>query len=755
MWRSIRPIKSERPSSPTLLRDRLARLLALFTFIGVGVILFASVDLQLLMPGPLTSAHSAIKACRTCHTESGSGKLSWMRGLIAGSPHDDSKACLSCHKMPATAFNAHGASADVLQRSTARLAKVVRQTSVPFEARAQSTAFPTHDMVANGINCATCHQEHQGANFNLGKISNEQCRSCHAVKFDSFDGSHPELENYPFTRRTPIIYDHVGHFDKHFPEAIKKDPTTAVPITCSACHDSRNDRRVMAVLPFEKTCSACHLDQIKGKERASGPKGIAFLSLPGLDVQTLKDRKAPIGEWPETSEAELTPFMRVMISRSDHGRALITSTRDVNLQDLSKTSDAQIKAVVDLVWEIKRLFGALLTGKASDVFSGINIGNDGKLNANIIADLTAGIPRDVIVSAQQQWLPNLSSELSSGPLTAHANERQLIGDGVGTHAQSIASSPPEDPPEKPQSTSEHEESEEEPIKTVKRDPPACSLRILGQCIFNQNAGKTAETKGSENAPAPSGLPAAMRAGLSDVRPAAGQSDDLLFPTDAELRDMKTRAKSTVSASPANPPSQVSTANNTPAPRIDSSVDAESWAEYGGWYQQDHAIFYRPSGHKDRFIATWLALTGPEAPRGSISPAASVFDALTNKDAQGSCTKCHSVDDIVGKGRAVNFAQPSPATKQGRFTAFIHEPHFGVLDNRGCLTCHALQKKRAYLESYKQGNPWSFVSNFDAIKKETCQTCHTRKLVQQDCLTCHKYHVNGIITPTVETKIPIQ
>ena len=44
----------------------------------------------------------------------------------------------------------------------------------------------------------------------------------------------------------------------------------------------------MAVAPFEQTCAGCHLDQILGKERVSGPKGIAFLSLPGLDLQTLK-----------------------------------------------------------------------------------------------------------------------------------------------------------------------------------------------------------------------------------------------------------------------------------------------------------------------------------------------------------------------------------------------------------------------------------------------------------------------------------
>ena len=99
--------------------------------------------------------------------------------------------------------------------------------------------------------------------------------------------------------------------------------------------------------------------------------------------------------------------------------------------------------------------------------------------------------------------------------------------------------------------------------------------------------------------------------------------------------------------------------------------------------------------------SWLSLTGPLAPKGDTSPAAAVFDFLTGKDAQGTCTKCHSVDDIRGKGRLVIFSPISVNSKQGRFTNFIHEPHFqavgigqriGILENCGCLTCHSLEKR---------------------------------------------------------------
>ena len=837
MWRpgrirSVRLPEAERQAHPGSRRDRLAVLLALVTVVCAGSAFILSKGTQFLMPGPLASAHGAIENCSTCHTKSGSGKLSWIHGLVAGDPLADSKACLTCHKMPDTAFNAHGASAEVLKQSTKRLTKIAAQTPAPQSARAQSIAFPTHDVVARDLYCATCHQEHQGVNFNLNKISNEQCRSCHVVKFDSFDGHHPKFENYPFKRRTRIIYDHAGHFGKHYPELAKKDPARRIPATCSTCHNSREDKRVMAVAPFEQTCTACHLDQIIGKERVSGPKGIAFLSLPGLDLQTLKKKNALIGEWPDASDAALTPFMKVMISRDERGRALIKAVDSLNLQDLTNASDEQIKAVTNLVWEIKWLFYALIKGKASDVLGDLNIGGGAKLSATLVADLTAGIPRDVVISAQQQWLPNLATEMGKRPVTSEQEQNGWTT--MTTEPTSAKSAPPEEPSgqdarqEIP--TLSPQASGSGAASIARRDPPPCVVSVLGQCLMFKGAEDQAEAgqpegeagksdnanakpDGRKETPSAGDLPGAMRAGVKDARSAANpeavagktdtanakpddgtktlsaneqaqakgadQTDDLLFPTEEELRAIKAHDKDaersaqpeggvstdTASKADVNAPANAPTASGTqpaeprksatPVISIASDVDPESWAEYGGWYRQDYAIFYRPTGHKDKFLYSWLFLTGPQAPKGDKSPAAAVFDSLTSKDAQGSCTKCHSVDDIQGKGRVVNFSPTSVASKQGRFTNFIHEPHFGILENRGCLTCHKLEKARPYLKSYEQGNPQTFVSNFGAVKKDLCQTCHTSSMARQDCLLCHKYHVNGVVTPIMSTRIPTE
>ncbi len=864
-------------------RDRIASLLAFLTVGALVLTFWLSGGTQFLMPGPLASAHGAIEKCSACHTASGTGKMTWLHGVFSGDPRADSRACLTCHKMPNTAFNAHSAPAKALEISTKRLRKVAAITSPPQAARLQNIAFPADKVMAGGMLCATCHQEHRGVGFKLNEISNAQCQSCHVVKFDSFDGHHPKFDEYPFKRRTQIIYDHAGHFGKHFPEISKKDPERKIPNTCSSCHTSRADKRLMAVAPFAENCTACHLDQITGKERATGPKGIAFLTLPGLDLQTLKKKNASIGEWPEVSEAPLTPFMKVMISRNEKGRALIKTVDGLNLQDLADANDEQIRAVTGLVWEIKGLFYKLISGKASDVLADLNLGSGAKLSADLVADLTASLPRDVVISAHQEWLPELATEMANRPeisdqeqsgWTAAVTESRLAASVSPEELSRLDARPAAPRFSLPKAVTPEAASTAEPIRLAQanqqvqaknapgvvaektggvvektpgavaekgwqvdadggadKEPGAPAVQPTAAAQPAPAAANTANAQpgsapsadiqpraktanqtddllnpdgGSAGAPAaeepraaepaaqpkaapPAAAPAKTETATAkpDAAPAAearpqaratNQEDDLLFPDaggapeaassssgDSPAASASPAANAAPDAAPADSaswapadsPAADPQARAAPVITIKSDVDPESWAEYGGWYRQDYSIFYRPTGHKDKFIYSWLFLTGPQAPKGNKSPGAQVFDYLIGKDAQGSCTKCHSVDDIKGKGRLVNFAPPKIEAKQGRFTNFIHEPHFGILENRGCLTCHNLEKGQPYLKNYDQGDPNNFVSNFTAVKKELCQTCHTASMARQDCLLCHKYHVNGSITPIMNTKLPIQ
>jgi hypothetical protein len=77
------------------------------------------------------------------------------------------------------------------------------------------------------------------------------------------------------------------------------------------------------------------------------------------------------------------------------------------------------------------------------------------------------------------------------------------------------------------------------------------------------------------------------------------------------------------------------------------------------------------------------------------------------------------------------------------------------DDRGCLTCHNLQKSPSYLKTYEQSDPHVFEASFGVVKKDLCQSCHTTNKARQNCLTCHRYHVNGVNTPIMSTKIQAQ
>lgn len=766
-------------ATPSALRERIARQLALSTMVVMAIMFAVASGPQFLMPGPLSSAHGSITACKSCHAASGSGNFSWIRGLIAAEPHGDSKACLSCHQMPETALNAHGTSVETLKASTDRLVKLAANTA-PLAATTQEALFPTHGMVAQGIECATCHQEHQGAGFDLKAISNEQCRSCHVVKFDSFDTDHPAFEGYPFARRTRIKYDHAGHFGKHYPELASKGQTKAIPGTCATCHDSGADPRIMAVAPFEKTCSACHIDQITGKERVSGPKGIAFLSLPGLDVATLKKKNADIGEWPEDSEAAMTPFMKMIIGGRVRGAAALKTLNGLSLQDLSEASDQQIRAAADLIWEIKRLIHKLISERASDMLAEVAIGREAEIGARIAADLTANLPRDVIVSAQRQWLPNLAKEMSvrsepverqrSGFDATSAMRRMAVLGFMQSRAGVAAVRP-----------LVFVEGGESPLP--RRDLPSGTPRSIE---LRERGGGEAAAPTLRTNKIPAGLPPSLDApapppsadgGADPPGDAGPQTDDLLAPNAVELREIEAREKgapprkdTAASVLPAGGDSaEGASQGDAAAPSGEAAavgiggdaqsgygdIDAEEWADAGGWYRQDYTIYYRPTGHKDKFVYSWLTLTGPAAPRGATSAAAAVFDALTAKDAQGACTKCHSVDDVAGGGRNVNFSPLTAGQKSGRFTRFIHEPHLGLMGERGCLSCHDLAKGEGTLRSYEQGDPKVFASNFGAVKTDTCQACHARGLARQDCGLCHTYHVNGVISPVMKTKIPTE
>ncbi len=213
--------------------------------------------------------------------------------------------------------------------------------------------------------------------------------------------------------------------------------------------------------------------------------------------------------------------MKVMISRDERGRALIKTVDGLNLQDLSHASDDQIKAVTSLVWEIKGLFYALIKGKASDVLGNFNIGGGAKLSATLVADLTASIPRDVVIGAQQQWLPNLAAEMANRPVTS---DRQSGWSAMTTESNLVGSASREEPSGGGKET-----------RSAKELPPAMRAGVKDAETAAQPEGAAAEA-GTAPTPdegggvirgrwnLPSGTPRAIKARSKDAEKASEPED---------------------------------------------------------------------------------------------------------------------------------------------------------------------------------------------------------------------------------------
>lgn len=660
-------------------------------------------DPDILVPGPLTSGHSTIADCGQCHSNISEGRFAWLHALVKpASTRKDTTACLSCHKVVPAALQPHGQALDRLKKLTDQRRTSAAARLTPVSARLRNMVFPTGTAFSDGVFCATCHKEHQGDAADLTAVSSQKCQSCHAVQFQSFEDGHPDFNTYPFVRRTRINFDHVSHFGEHFPKTrAKNSPSQPTPKMCSDCHGLSADARHMEVKPFEAVCSACHLHQIVGTERLSGHQGISFLSLPGLDVETLALRNARIGEWPAKSEARLTPFMKLLIGRKEHRGTVLDLVGDLDLMNLSEASDGEILAVEWFAWEVKKLIHQLSTTKPSDALQRLGAANAAKPGQELIARLTANLPRDVLTGAIREWLPNLGIEMAG-----------------------------------------HRPIELARVVDVNRSTDA---------LFRVQMSKATRSLGD----APDTPPEDQ----SD--PAGLDQSDILSEDETDQSDQENLDQSDIlDENETEPVEEPSAGTPEAVPDVSQKqsapdIDAQTWAEFGGWYRQDFTILYKPTGHADGFFKAWLDFTAGLPAKAPGEAASKAFTSLTDKDARGQCTKCHSVDASLEGTRQVNWGPATSATKTGRFTTFSHEPHFGFPGEKGCLTCHQLDETATYQKGFENHDPDSFASNFKPVQKDQCTSCHGDQGAGTGCLTCHEYHLYDAITPIMTTRVPEQ
>ena len=402
------------------LRVRRGRFVAWAAMAAVGAIalmLSAPWRDAVLSPGDMTQKHAQIlreknpdsSNCASCHAAGQVGLGQWAVAAIAPGKvlgSTQSEKCLNCHGEKMNVANAlfpHNLPTDVTAAMTAAACQRL------------GLEQPKPDSVtADGkLACATCHREHHGALHNLSAVSNTQCASCHQDNFDEFASAHPDFGDWPYQRRTRIVFDHVSHSAQHFPST-KGVGGHAASFECRQCHVQSSDGSITSVLSYETACASCHDEKIQ----QSFGEGLALLQLPLIDVAALKAEKLDIGEWPSAAasefDGELPNLTRALLSTDPFARSAVEQFgMGFEFLDVDPSDIDDLEAVYDIAWGIKSLIYDLVEQGPPALATRLEKAIGEELPATTARHLTGHISPAAIKQLQRAWFPNLRAEVES------------------------------------------------------------------------------------------------------------------------------------------------------------------------------------------------------------------------------------------------------------------------------------------------------------------------------------------------------
>ena len=623
------------------------------TVICFGLLLFlvgSRFHSDMVDAGSVYAGHAEVEACSDCHVSFDRGPAGWLQAAFAtADPVADNEKCLECHKWGENAANAHTLPRPELANLIGKFEEISATAPVPWTVQVSRAVFPVPREAENGkLACGACHKEHEGEDFDLLEVTNARCQSCHQLTFPSFSEDHPEFGDYPYLRRTRIIFDHDSHNRKNFPEKAKQG--VKPPETCNSCHAPDATGRFMVTADFTDTCALCHSEDIIG-ETVAGPKGTPVIAVPELDLETLQERGIAIGEWPEAPLAfDVSPYTKLLIAADPTVADDLQVIAETDLQDLTDASDLELLAVARVAWAIKGLLFDLIISGMGILETQVEASLDSALDTDTVGRLIGHIPQDVIAAAGAAWFPNLKQEVVAYRAARPGGEvtPQIQGDDANDDL-----------------------SDNQASGNAQGEPAL---------VLAQSGAIEVQT-------------------LPPVDPAA-ENDALGLPT----------------------------------------LDPEEWAKAGGWYRKDYILYYRPVGHEDVVMRTWLDISARSFGTPAERYGDELFQLLADKNTPGKCTKCHSVDQQPGGGLEVNWGTFQPNVGESRFTTFVHTTHFSAVGDEGCIACHGLNEDTNYQKSFEQRDPLQFVANFAPMRQETCAECHVEKSAGDTCTQCHQYHI---------------
>ena len=679
-------------------RGVVSKWLAVVTIGIVAILLTAPYGLDWLSPGPLTAQHAGIGDCASCHVhQDKSMSHALIKVVTPDDPKGGSAGCVRCHEMGQAPLLAHNVSPQALADM---IMSPVSTNSTPLSLSFSRAVFKGPTTPGESIACATCHQEHQGALIDITTMGSDQCQACHTSSFQSFENGHPEFSSYPYRRQTRINFNHQSHFVRHFP----KSDTTIRPTDCQDCHETGPRDQLMTTKPFEVVCSDCHLGDITGRV-GSGTRNMAFLTVPGLDIETLQDRGVGIGYWPEYAENPITPFMKLLLSADEGLRADISVVESMDLLDLGDADDQTLAAVERVAWGVKSMMQGLLYEGPEMLIEKITM--DRTLSHSLVTDMVAALPFDVVQRTVDTWFPVLMQEISQHNQGATVPTRLSLDENVGADDASLTAVDMTVP--ELSDTGNDDILSEDDILSDDEDILADDEDILGAEDILSN---------DENILSDNGILAEddiLSDGDGDI---LGDDDDIL----GDETDAQTAVVETVEM---------------------PTLDMKTWMQYGGWHEQDFSLVYRPTKHSDPFFSSWISASGHASSGELAGLARPVFDLLTTANSAGRCGKCHSIDSNENGDLDVNWLAFFPNKHMRPSTTFSHEQHSAVLRDDGCQNCHKIDAEADYASSYKDHDPKTFASNFKQMEKVICVECHNAKTGVQQCTDCHNYHLGRV------------
>lgn len=725
-------------------RRRTLGLLGFVTAIGLILVALSHANWMILISaGPLSEMHAPLENgdCQACHQSADVSRSNWLSLASVGHMSaSDNDRCISCHLIGENPEGVHSLSSQSLSKLTLVSLENNRFRPTPLDLRVANSLFTTDQAVS----CGTCHDEHGGRDQNLIQNTSEQCGFCHVQQFTSIDNGHPNFNEYPYSRRTRIKFDHLSHLQRHFlePEYERKAPQQ-----CGSCHQVDVEGSYMTARGFEQSCASCHEQQIVGITRATST-GVPILSVPGLDIETLNERGVNIGEWPEDSDAEFNAFFRYLLNRFDPNvQKHFAKLDDIDLFDLQLASDEQLEAVYHLIWLLKSFYfdlqktgnGALvklLSGEQDELPEGFS--ELAKLSGYLSP---ASIDRFLSLS-----LPNLSREYLDW------SENGLYEFSLKIKPESIidTASSNSDLGQQSSTASEDEEDwlenmlqEDESQEPVVEDdnPGEQDEDWLENMLAEEDNGS------QENLVEPADSQS-EEDWLASQLESTDDETSLLEGEDADLTDDEDWLSQALEEDE-NQESEIETTELVVEERPVSyePLSAEERSMAGGWYVEYHHLLYRPSGHADGFLTAWLSLAGES--QGKDVQA--VFDSISEEDSPGACGKCHSVE-AKGDAIVMNWTAKRVLSNHQGFQRFSHSAHFGMLNDSGCATCHQLSSESDPMAFYDGLDPHQFQSNFSDVDKNVCVACHNDSSDIGDCVTCHEYHIGEIVPAKISDSI---